>query len=225
MTVTISGVPTSCSTVVDILRWRGQEQPERTAYTFHPDGETQAIPLSYGELDRSARVIAAQLQSLASPGERAVLALPAGLAYRTAFFGCLYAGLVAVPFQVARSDQGPAPLVAAVAASQATVALTTSAAHEAMAPLLAEASVLRDLQWVVVDELPDDLEDGWTEPVTRGDSLAWLPLTSGSTGLPKGVMHTHASILRGLPSVVRSAGFTSESRIVSWLPPHFAFAT
>ena len=50
-----------------------------------------------GELDRRARVIAARLQLELSPGDRALLVYPAGLEFIAAFFGCMYAGVVAVP--------------------------------------------------------------------------------------------------------------------------------
>jgi acyl-CoA synthetase (AMP-forming)/AMP-acid ligase II len=62
-----------------------------------PDGETEGEQLSYGELDRRSRAIASQLQGLGLSGERALLLYPPGLDYLAAFFGCLYAGVVAVP--------------------------------------------------------------------------------------------------------------------------------
>jgi len=52
-------------TLDEILRYRAQEQPDRLAYIFLEDGETESGRLTYSELDHKARVIAAELQSFA----------------------------------------------------------------------------------------------------------------------------------------------------------------
>src|SRR3712207_9139080 len=83
------------STFVDLLRYRAQHQSEQTAYTFLLDGETEVHRLTYQELDIQARAIASQLQCLNAIGSRALLLYPPGLEFITAFFGCLYAGVVA----------------------------------------------------------------------------------------------------------------------------------
>ena len=61
-------------------------------------------PLTWGELDRRARAIAAALTEAGAAGERALLLYPPGLDYLAAFFGCLYAGTVAVPVYPPRLD-------------------------------------------------------------------------------------------------------------------------
>ena len=88
---------TSTATLVDLLRERALRHPDRRAYTFLVDGESEEQHLTYGELDRQARAIAAQLQGLGMTGERALLLYPPGLEYIAGFFGCLYAGTIAVP--------------------------------------------------------------------------------------------------------------------------------
>ena len=50
--------------------------------------------------------IAAELQDRTVPGERAVLLFPPGLDFISAFFGCMYAGVIAVP----ATDSQPQPL-------------------------------------------------------------------------------------------------------------------
>ncbi len=82
-------------TLVELLRRRARHEPRRAAYTFLTDGEE--VHLTYGELDRRARAIAALLQEMGAGGERVLLLYPPGLDYIAAFFGCLYAGAVAVP--------------------------------------------------------------------------------------------------------------------------------
>src|SRR5690349_17515686 len=116
-------------TLVDLLRWRALHQSDRRAYTFLIDGETDEVALTYWELDRQARAIGAMLQRVAAPGERALLLYPPGPEYIAAFFGCLYAGVIAVPAyppNPARLDRTLPRLRAIASDARPRVALTTS---------------------------------------------------------------------------------------------------
>ena len=75
------------STLVDILRWRAIHQPDHTAYVFLEDGEIEEARLTYAELDKKARAVAAHLLQSNGKGERALLLYPAGLDYIVAFLG------------------------------------------------------------------------------------------------------------------------------------------
>src|SRR5215813_339647 len=86
----------ACTTLVELLRWRAVLQADQKAYTFLAKGEKE-LSLTYAELDRQARAIGALLQRRSATGERVLLLYPAGLEYVVAFFGCLYAGAIAVP--------------------------------------------------------------------------------------------------------------------------------
>ena len=117
------------STLVEVLRGRACHQPERPAYTFLTDEEQQKeVHLTYRELDRRARAIAALLQSLGATGARALLLHPPGLDYIVALFGCLYAKVIAVPAyppHPARIDRTLPRLQAIAKDAGATLALTT----------------------------------------------------------------------------------------------------
>ena len=92
-------------TIDGLLRQRAVQSPTQIAYTFlGSEGEEQAS-LTYKELDRQARVIAAYLRMLNVAGKRVLLLYPPGLDYIAAFFGCLYAGAVAVPAYPPRPNQ------------------------------------------------------------------------------------------------------------------------
>ncbi len=120
-------VPTfSETTLVDLLRKRALQQPRQVAYTFLIDGETQEVSLTYQELDQKARSLAAFLQSMKATGERALLLYPPGLEFIVAFFGCLYAGVTAVPVYPPRRNQRMTRLQAIVKDAQASFALTTT---------------------------------------------------------------------------------------------------
>src|SRR5215216_4765874 len=115
------------SSLGELLQQRAASAPERVAYRFLGDGETGESSITYGELNLRARAIAACLQDMGARGERALLLYPAGLAYVEAFFGCLYAGVVAVPAPLPRLNRNTQRLQAMVADAGATIALTNAA--------------------------------------------------------------------------------------------------
>src|SRR5262245_60897413 len=115
------------STLVDMLCHRALHQPKQPAYKFLVDGETKTAEITYAELDRQARAIAVQLQQLVEGGERALLLYPPGLDYIAAFFGCLYAGVVAVPAYPPQPGQPFSRTQAIAKDAQTAVILTNKA--------------------------------------------------------------------------------------------------
>ena len=182
-------------TLVDLLQHRAHLQGPRTAFTFLADGETEEIPITYAELDRRARAIASWLQSHGLEGERALLLFPAGLDFIAAFFGCLYAGVVAVPAYPPRMNRSLDRIQAIACDAQAKVALTTQSVLERVTPVLQQTPELERLTWLDTDSVAAGTEETWRRPDCRNTTLAFLQYTSGSTGTPKGVMLTHANLL------------------------------
>jgi amino acid adenylation domain-containing protein len=205
-------------TLVDLLRSRAESQPDHLAYTFLLDGEQQELSLTYSELDRQARAIAAQLQTLVSPGSRVLLLYPPGLEYIAAFFGCLYAGAVAVPAYPPRRNRNLLRLQALVADAQASVALTTAPVLARINPLFSQNPYLEPLRWLTSDSITAGIERYWEEPAVNSESLAFLQYTSGSTSTPKGVMLTHGNLLHNQRIIQHAFQQTEESVILGWLP-------
>ncbi|HEX8191126.1 MAG TPA: condensation domain-containing protein, partial [Pyrinomonadaceae bacterium] len=209
-------------TLVDLLRGRAGERPGGPAYTYLADGGGEESRLTYAALDARARAIAATLQRRVGRGERALLLYPQGLEFVAAFFGCLYAGVVAVPcYPPHPSRPGRTlPRLRAVAASaRPRAVLTTSALLRAGQPVGAQAPELSALDWLATDADTDGADaDRWRRPELTGESLAFLQYTSGSTAAPKGVMVSHANLLHN-QGLLRAAFATSaETVVLGWLP-------
>jgi acyl-CoA synthetase (AMP-forming)/AMP-acid ligase II len=208
------------STLNDCLRWRALHQAERHAYTFLHDGEQEAGRLTYAELDFQARTIGSLLQSISAAGERALLLYPPGLEFVAAFFGCLYAGTIAIPAPPPRLHKTSTRLSSIIVDAQPSVVLTTSALAHGIESYLAMSEESESLKCVVTDNLPAELASQWQEPVADRHALAFLQYTSGSTTTPKGVMVSHGNILQNSEDLDRGWAHTDESTIVTWLP-HF----
>jgi acyl-CoA synthetase (AMP-forming)/AMP-acid ligase II len=85
------------TTLVDLLRARALATPDRRAYAFLADGESESAALSWAECDARARAVGAALTEQGARGERILLLFPPGLDFVAAFFGCLYAGDWSLP--------------------------------------------------------------------------------------------------------------------------------
>ena len=209
----------NCSTVVDLIRFRSSTQENENAFTFLLDGETEQTRLTYQELDKRSRRIAAQLQALGLTGERALLLYPAGLDFLIAFFGCLYAGVIAVTAYPPRNQRNTPRVKAISEDAQAAIALTTTEILPKVQSLMTEKNDLgSSLQWLTTDNLEQGIEEVWKEASINKDSLAFLQYTSGSTGTPKGVMISHGNLLHNAQTTYQFMEHSSESKFVTWLP-------
>lgn len=198
--------------VVQLLRQQSRKQPNADAFIFLEDGESQETKVTYQKLDLRSRQIAAHLQRLGLRGERALLLYPSGLDYLAAFFGCLYAGVIAVPAYPPKNQRNTPRIQAIIADSEAAIALTT----KTLVPKM--ESWLGDLQWLATDDLEVGIEENWQELDLDRDTIAFLQYTSGSTGTPKGVMVSHGNLLHNAEMTYRWMGHSPKSKFVSWLP-------
>jgi 8-amino-7-oxononanoate synthase len=176
--------------------------------------------LSYDGLDRQARAVAAQLQALNLAGERALLLYPAGLDFIAAFFGCLYAGVVAVPAYPPRRNRSMSRIQAIADDAQAKIALSTFPVWERVQSVIDQNPDLRKISWLCTDQLPPGSEDQWQVPDVHGDTLAFLQYTSGSTGTPKGVILNHTNLMHNSASISYAFEHTRSGSGVFWLPSY-----
>ncbi|HET8846535.1 MAG TPA: MupA/Atu3671 family FMN-dependent luciferase-like monooxygenase, partial [Ktedonobacteraceae bacterium] len=208
-----------CATYVELLQMRAFSHPERLAYTFLADGETEIDHLTYAQLNHQAKLIAALLQERRAYGLPVLLLYQPGLEYLAAFFGCLYAGAIAVPAYPPRLNHSMERLEAVIADAQPILALSSrTLLTAAMSRQLAASSHLNKLPIETTDTLPADLAELWREPVLRPDTIAFLQYSSGSTGKPKGVMVSHSNLLYNQRMQCVAVPHPDDSPLVSWLP-------
>lgn len=201
---------------VDLLNHRANDMTNKVAYTYIINGE-EAVQLTYGELDRKARSVAAYLkkQYAVCTGDRALLVYPPGLEFITSFFGCLYAGVIAVPS--VPPNKHSHRLQSIIKDSQPSLGLTSSKLLKGMQGQFSNKPLFNCFNWVATDELIDS-DKFQIERAINKDSIAFLQYTSGSTGNPKGVMVTHSNLLHNSKMLQKASHNTSESIIVNWLP-------
>jgi hypothetical protein len=81
-----------------LLRYRAERRPQTVpSLPYESTAHAGTAGCSFGELDQRARAIAARLGTLLQPGSRVMLVYPEGADLAGAFYGCLYAGMAAIP--------------------------------------------------------------------------------------------------------------------------------
>ena len=133
------------------------------------------------------------------------------------FFGCLYAGAVAVPVYPPRRNQKLSRLQTIVADCTAKGVLTLSQLEDKIKVNL--SNNIASLNYVLTDKI--NSKNSQTKIIKpTPEQLAFLQYTSGSTGNPKGVMITHRNIIHNSAMIKKCFEHTEESRFVSWLPSY-----
>lgn len=206
------------SSLVEILQYRAQQHPDKRIYTFLENGETEYNHLTFAEFDKRAKAVGAFLQSAELQGERALLLYHSGLDYIIAFMGCLYAGVVAVPAYPPKLNRNLLRLQNIVKDAQARVVLTTSTIISKFEPVIAQTPDLSELHWLTTDVINTALAKRWQDPGITKDTLAFLQYTSGSVGIPKGVMVSHGNLLHNEKLMQTAFGLNGDTVAVGWLP-------
>lgn len=216
-----AAAPESAATLVEVLEWHALRHPERVHIVHR--GEHGDAPIRYGELWWRAQAFAAGLQARGlGPRQTVALMLPTSPDYFPAWLGALIAGGIPVPiYPPARPSQVEDHVrrhAGILANAQAALMVTVPEARGVARLLKAQVPTLGAI--VTPAELAAAGGDGArvARAALRGEDIAFLQYTSGSTGNPKGVILTHANILANLRALGAFVRVGAQDVIVSWLP-------
>jgi acyl-CoA synthetase (AMP-forming)/AMP-acid ligase II len=212
---------TDAATLVDVVNERAESHPGRRAYVYLDNGETEGAALTYGDVDREARIVGAWLQAEGLAGERALLLYPPGLDFVTAFLGCLYGGVAPIPVyppHPTRPERALPRLSGIVKDAAPRAALSLSAMLPMGLALAAHDPQFGKMRFVATDDLPAALAERWRRPDISAESMAFLQYTSGSTGSPKGVVVSHGNLMHNERLIQVAFEHGEASSVTSWLP-------
>jgi 1-acyl-sn-glycerol-3-phosphate acyltransferase len=219
--LTAVAAATESRTLLDVLEWHVAQHPDRLHVTVLEDDATVLATLSYGDLAKSARTVAAGLIARdIMPGDRVALMLPTGIEFFVAFFGILYAGAIPVPIyppmqrsqieDYVRRQAGILRNAGARMLITVPEAIKVGALLRGLADTLDAVESIASLSTPAAEVALPNLRDG--------SATALIQYTSGSTGDPKGVVLSHANLLANIRAIGRAIGATSSDVFVSWLP-------
>ena len=208
-------------TMVEALEWHVARNPDRPHVTVLQDENIVLATMTYGELSKAARAVAAGLIARdVVPGDRVALMLPTGTEFFAAFFGILYTGAVPVPIyppmQLSQLEDYLRRQAGILRNAEARVLVTVPEALRLGGLLRGLVSSLSAIESVgnlmsapALVALPK-LDD----PA----ATALIQYTSGSTGDPKGVVLSHANLLANIRAMFKAIDATSAEVLLSWLP-------
>lgn len=180
------------------IRSLAAERPMRRAVTHLIRGEEEGLSVTYAGLDHLARSVGALLQAKQARGERAILLFDAGIEPISAFLGCLYSSVIAVPLPAplgGRIERHLSRIEKVVQDADVKFVLTTSQIMSHTQEVASKIPGLKGLAWIATDTLPD-LAHQWKEEAVDESDVAYLQYTSGSTSDPKGVMISRKNLFR-----------------------------
>jgi amino acid adenylation domain-containing protein len=198
----------------------------------HPALRFGGSGMTYGELaDRSDRLARLLVDEGVRRGDRVGIYANKGFAAAVAMYGIMKAGAAYVPLD----PSAPRGRLAFIARDCGIRHIVTEAAkRDAVEAIVAEAPAVqcvvgaaathggsvRALSWDDVASAPPGFS-----ACTMELDLAYILYTSGSTGVPKGVIHTHRSALSWANIAAQTYGFTPADRISNHAPLHFDLST
>lgn len=207
---------------VEVLQRRAAETPDRLSHLLLGATEAEDHSLTYSQLDAEVKSMAAFLQSIAKPGERALLVCPTSLEFIVAMYACLYAGIVPIPTNPPGMNRSAQRLEAIAKDARARLVLTTP---EYQAAFLAEAAQFPDfaaLKWVTRETVRAGGGHSLKIPEIKPESLAFMQYTSGSTNIPKGVLISYRNFSHNMHALhetrVRGGEYADDSAVLTWTP-------
>ena len=204
-------------TIIDVLRRRAELTPDKRVFLFLEKGEHEVASLTFAELDRRARAIGSRLAALGARGKRVLLPHPPGLDFVASFFGCLYAGAVAVP--------GCSSLLSTRQHDRLRSIVNDAEAEFILAVSTRSLTALRESNEKWISQLhllaADQISEMESSLAQVGpEDVAYIQYTSGSTSAPKGVVITHSNLICNQAMIQAAFSTGEDSVVVSWLP-HF----
>lgn len=199
------------ATLVEMMAYRGEQTPDKEAFIFDD------VPVTHATLwDQVNRTASFLMDEGVRSGDRVIVVIPNGPEFFPAFYGIQRAGGVSVPLF---PGSGARRILSIVNSADAKAIILPSDTPEDTLAKYGEGLAAFGCKLFTVGEcIAEAVPDGVTFPEVMPEQLAFLQYTSGSTGNSKGVMLTHANLIKNIRQMIAGSAMTEDDVLVSWLP-------
>lgn len=211
-------IANKCDTYIEVIKNRTLHQPDHIVFRFLEDGINETDSFTYKRLETRSKALGAELQKYGNKGDRVLLLFPPGLDYIASMFSCFYSGFIAVPAYPPRRNRKIHRLNTIIQDSGSSICIISRQVFSDIERNFADHENLRDIKWIIYEDVTDDLSGEFKETEILPDDIALLQYTSGSTGNPKGVMVTQLNLLYNSEYIRQSFEFDTALVGVNWLP-------
>uniref|UniRef100_UPI0030EE9682 amino acid adenylation domain-containing protein n=1 Tax=Ascidiimonas meishanensis TaxID=3128903 RepID=UPI0030EE9682 len=202
--------------ILEKLSLRSNE--DKKAIRFLNDNTEEIGNISYQELNTKVEALALYLTTKLSVGERALLLYPSSIEFIICFLACLKAGIIAVPVNAPSSRRRLDRLENVLIDSDSKYILTIPSLYNKVSKWMNANEEFAEVPVLLTDAVLKQENTQAQFPEVYADNIAFLQYTSGSTGVPKGVMVTHGNIAHNCTLIRNLHGLNENTVHVGWLP-------
>ena len=206
-------------TIIEYLRQHVAVNPDELAFSFLPSEKRSFSDITFKEFWSEALSVANFLKSKTKAGDKVLLVYPPSLEYVVTFYGCLLAGVVAVPIPLLYKDISAEQLPSIVMNDQLVLALTTLNDLPTVKKFWQEQKhLVQPLDFFTTNNSVSLLGDLGDAIEVAPRTPAFLNYLSGFTGENEEVISTHEDIIESIKKLSPMSPEKADDIFVGWLP-------
>ncbi|MEO0876607.1 MAG: AMP-binding protein, partial [Bacteroidota bacterium] len=200
-----------------LVKW-SEERASHKAFIYLGHGDKTEAEVTFSELYRQSSKIAHYLFEKHTSASTILLLFNSPFEFIKAFFGCLLAGKIAIPMFPPRNRKKIDRLVRILQNANSSLILTSNKVKTKLFERN-DLGIELDFQVEEIEQALDTEFSGVFDPLgVPQNEVAMLQYTSGSAGVPKGVIVTHQNILANQSVIKESFGHSDQTVFGTWLP-------